>query len=137
MGLDNGFLVKSNKRKITREILPSGIDYPFETDYNDEVEIVYWRKNWGLRNCIMNTFGWRTAPEDQWKFEINKPMEVLTIIEIIASFLDKEKWEDVGDSIWEYEEERPVLIQNIINLAMIHTFMCENPDVYLEFYDSY
>ena len=74
---------------------------------------------------------------DQYKFNIETPTQVLELIEIIASFLDKERWENEGDSIWSYEEIRPVLIQNIINLALIHTFMCENPDVYLEFYDSY
>ena len=137
MGLDNGFYVKSNKRQITREMLPTGIKYPFDTDYNNEVEILYWRKNWGLRNRIMATFDWYKLPVEQYKFEIDNPMQVLTVIEIIASFLDEEKWEDEGNSIWSYTEIRPVLIQNIINLALIHAFMCENPDVFLEFYDSY
>ena len=137
MGLDNGIYVKSNKRQITREILPAGINYPFENDYNDEVEIVYWRKNWGLRNAVMNHFGWRLASEEQYKFEIEKPEQVLNFIEIIASFLDEDHWENEGDSIWDYNEIRHVLIQNIINLAMIYTFMLDNPDVYLEFYDSY
>ena len=118
-------------------MLPIGIKYPFEKDYNNEIEIIYWRKNWGLRNCVMNTFGWRIAAEEQWKFTIDKPLQVLDFIEIIASFLDEEKWEEVGASIWSYEEIRPVLIQNIINLAIIYQFMNENPDVYLEFYDSY
>ena len=137
MGLDNGFYVKSNKRTISREMLPNIIDYPFDTDYNNEVEIVYWRKNWGLRNRLMATFDWYKLPVEQYKFEIDNPMQVLTVIEIIASFLDEEKWEDEGNSIWSYTEIRPVLIQNIINLALIHAFMCENPDVFLEFYDSY
>lgn len=137
MGLDNGFYVKSNRRIISREMLPNIIDYPFDTDYNNEIEIVYWRKNWGLRNRLMATFDWYKLPVEQNKFEIDNPMQVLTIIEIIASFLNEETWEDEGNSIWSYEEIRPVLIQNIVNLAAIHTFMCENPDVYLEFYDSY
>ena len=137
MGLDNGFYVKSNKRQITREMLPVGIKYPFDTDYNNEVEILYWRKNWGLRNRLMATFDWYKLPVEQYKFEIDNPMQVLTVIEIIASFLDEEKWEDEGNSIWSYTEIRPILIQNIINLALIHAFMCENPDVFLEFYDSY
>ena len=137
IGLDNGFYVKSNKRTISREMLPNIIDYPFDTDYNNEVEIVYWRKNWGLRNAVMNHFGWLTASEDQYKFEIDSPMQVLDLIEIIASFLNEETWEDEGNSIWSYKEIRPVLIQNIVNLAAILTVMCENADVYLEFYDSY
>ena len=85
----------------------------------------------------MATFDWYKLPVEQNKFEIDNPMQILTVIEIIASFLNKETWEDEGNSIWSYEEIRPVLIQNIVNLAAIHTFMCENSDVYLEFYDSY
>ena len=134
MGLDNGFYVKSNKRKLTRADLPQGIVYPFEKDYNNEIEIVYWRKNWGLRWAVMDHF---ESSVDQYKFNIETPTQVLEFIEIIASFLDKERWENEGDSIWSYEEIRPVLIQNIINLALIYAFMRENPDVYLVFYDSY
>lgn len=119
-------------------MLPEGIKYPFDKDYTTEgPEILYWRKNWGLRNAIMRAFGWDLASIEQYKFDIDKPEQVLDFIEIIASFMDEETWEDEGSSIWEYKEIRHTLIQNIINLAIIYTFMVENPDVYLEFYDSY
>ena len=137
MGLDNGFYVKSNKRKITRDMLPANIIYPFETDYNDEVEIVYHRKDWGWRNEIMNTFGWRNASEDQWKFEIDTPEDVMTLMEITAGWLDCERWESEGNSIWDYSESRRHLLEDIINFALIYGFMLTNPDIYLEFYDSY
>ena len=136
MGLDNGIYVKSNRRNLTREDMPQGIVFPFDEDYNG-IEILYWRKNWGLRNAVMNHFGCRSSSVDQYYFNIETPSQVLEFIEIIASFLDEERWEDDGNSIWSYEEERPNLIQNIINLALIHAFMRENPDVYLVFYDSY
>ena len=137
IGLDNGIYVKSNKRTISREQLPNGIIYPFNKDYEGDVEIAYWRKCWGLRNDIMNTFGWRTKSPDEWKFEISTPAQVIDLIELIAKWLDKERWENDGDSIWEYEEVREMLIQQIINLALIHGYMSSNPDVYLVFYDSY
>ena len=136
MGLDNGFYVKSNKRQITREMLPAGIIYPFENDYDNNVEIIYHRKDWGWRDSIMVAFGWMTAPENQWKFELT-PSKVLRMIELTASWLDRERWENEGNSIWEYDEIRKVLIRDISNLAIIYGFMLENPDVYLEFYDSY
>ena len=134
MGLDNGIYVKSNRRNLTREDMPQGIVFPFDKDYTNGIEILYWRKNWGLRNAVMDHFD---SSVDQYYFNIETPSQVLEFIEIIASFLDKERWENEGDSIWSYEEIRPVLIQNIINLALIHAFMRENPDVYLTFYDSY
>ena len=136
IGLDNGFYVKSNKRQITREMLPAGIIYPFENDYGNNVEIIYHRKDWGWRNSIMATFGWMTTSENQWKFELT-PSKVLRMIELTASWLDRERWENEGNSIWEYDEIRKVLIRDISNLAIIYGFMLENPDVYLEFYDSY
>lgn len=135
MGLDNGFYVKSNKRKITREMLPSVIKYPFNTDYNGNVEIVYWRKNWGLRYGVLDILDKRF--EDEYRYEIDKPGTVEEIIELIAIFLDPEKWENDGQSIWSADEARPGLLRDIVNLAAIQVFMEENPDVYLEFYDSY
>lgn len=137
MGLDNGWIVKSNKRKITRDMLPAGINYPFEEDYNGEVEIIYHRKDWGWRTTIMNTFGWRNNLEDQWKFEIDTPEQILVLIEMTAKWLNKETWEDEGNSIWTYEEARPHLITDIMNLAIIYGWMLQNPDIYLEFYDSF
>lgn len=50
--------------------------------------------------------------------------------------MNKETWEK-SDTIWEYEEYLPILQQNIINLAIIASFMENNPDIYLVFYDSY
>lgn len=116
-------------------MLPSIIKYPFEKDYGDNVEIVYWRKNWGLRYGVLDILGKRF--EDEYKYEIDKPETVESIIELIAIFLDPEKWENDGQSIWSADKARPGLIRDIINLAAIQIFMEENPDVYLEFYDSY
>ena len=135
MGLDNGFYVKSNKRTITREMLPSAIQFPFNTDYNGDVEIVYWRKNWGLRNAVLDLLNSRFSEE--YRFDIDTPETVIEIIGIIGSFLDPEKWESEGQSIWTAEEARPGLIRDIMNFALIYGFMLENPDVYLQFYDSY
>ena len=118
-------------------MLPAGIVYPFETDYNGEVEIVYHRKDWGWRNEIMNTFGWRAVAVNEYCFEINTPDEVLTLIDITAGWLDKERWENYGDSIWSYDEAHKHLVQDIVNFALIMAFMQSNPDVYIEFYDSY
>ena len=137
MGLDNGCYIKSDKRKLTREDLPQGLMYPFEKDYGENVEIAYWRKCWGLRNSIMNHFGWRETPEEQYKFEIETPEQVLQMIEVIAAWLDEEIWLEDGNSIWTYQEIRPILIHNICNFAIVYGWMLSNPDVYIEFYDSY
>lgn len=119
-------------------MLPSIIKYPSDTDYNGNVEIVYWRKNWGLRYGVLDILGKRFfSSENEYRFEIDKPKTVEEIIELIAMFLDPEKWEEDGQSIWTADEARPILLRDIVNLAAIQVFMEENPDVYLEFYDSY
>ena len=118
-------------------MLPSIINYPSNKDYNDEVEIVYWRKNWGLRYGVLDILDKRFASESESRFEIDKPETIEEIIELIAVFLDPDKWEEDGRSIWTADEARPGLIRDIVNFAAIQVFMVENPDVYLEFYDSY
>ena len=132
MGLDNGIEVKSRQRTITREMLPAEIKYP--NNYND-TEILYWRKNWGLRNRVVDTFP--NDDEHDWCYIIDTPAQVFEFIKIIVQFMNKETWEEDGDSIWEYEEILPILRRDIMNLAIIAAFMENNPDVYLEFYDSY
>ena len=136
MGLDNGIYVRSTHRAITRVMLPEEITYPFERDYDNGVEILYWRKNWGLRNKVVDLL----APINENKkydYIIDTPNQVFDLIRIIVSFMDKDKWEEDGDSIWEYDEILPILQRDVINLSIIAAFMKNNSDVYLEFYDSY
>lgn len=135
MGLDNGILITSHKRKITREMLPKELIYPSNGDYfEDGIEILYWRKNWGLRNKILDL---DLLIDENNDYIIDTPSQVFEIIKIISSFLDKETWEKKADSIWEYQEVLPILQENIINLAIIAAYMKNNQDVYLKFYDSY
>lgn len=130
MGLDNGFYVRSRKRTLTREDLPSTIEYPWSK--GTDLEIVYWRKYWGLRTEICCSF-----PYDDYHITFNTPEEVKDLIKIIRSWMDPERWEDEGNSIWSYDQARPNLEQSIINLSAICEFMKNNPDIYLDFYDSY
>lgn len=137
MGLDNRIEVKSRCRAITREILPEGLVYLWDEKFDspDTVEILYWRKNWGLRNVVVHTFP--IEDDSGYDYLIETPQQVFKLIRIIVSFMDKETWEEDGNSIWDYDEILPILQQNIINLAIIAAFMQNNPDIYLIFYDSY
>lgn len=137
IGLDNGIDVKSRRRAITRKMLPEGLVYPWDEklDSPDTVEILYWRKNWGLRNKVVETFP--LCDGSDWEYAIETSQQVFELIKIIVSFMNKETWEEDGDSIWDYDEILPILQRDIINLAIIAAFMKNNPDVYLVFYDSY
>lgn len=133
MGLDNGIYVKSNRREITRDILPESLVYPFD---GNDVEIAYWRKCWGLRNNILNVLGTRFA-EDNYESEIDTIEKVQDVMDVIYYFMDKEHWESEGDSIWKYENSIRGLRDDYMNLVIMIEFMKDNPDVYLVFYDSY
>lgn len=138
MGLDNGICVKSDQRKITREMLPAEIEYCWDEKYDTESgpEILYWRKNWDLRNAVLGSNAVTPEKNSDYEYRINTVDQVFEIIKIINFYTNKEIWED-SDTIWEYEDYLPILQQNIINLTLIASFMKDNPDVYLIFYDSY
>lgn len=135
IGLDNGFVVKSDKRKIKKEDLPKDIVFPFPQDDDFELEIVYWRKNWGLRGAILDIIG--KGENETYYYPVDTPEEVFNIVHAIFSFMNEVDWEMKGDSIWTYDEIKPILERDIINLILMIPFMRKNPDVYLEFYDSY
>ena len=140
MGLDNGVVIRSSKRPVTRDILPSELVYPFDREYiAGEVEIVYWRKNWNLRNAVLDSNAVFPTEASAYEFSIDTPAQVFELIKIIVSFMNKETWEDneYGSTIWDYDEILPILQQNVMNLAIIASFMINNPDIYLIFYDSY
>ena len=134
MGLDNGIYVRSKQRKLTRKDLPATIKYPWSDKYDEDngIEIVYWRKYWGLRTEICCAFNY-----DDYRIILNTPKEVKDFIKIIMSWINPERWEDEGQSIWSFDEALPNLTQSVINLCAIGRFMIDNPDIYLEFYDSY
>ena len=135
MGLDNGVRIMSNVRKITREMLPKELSYVWEDSNEDDLEIVYWRKNWGLRNEVVRTFS--HSEDNDYEYYLDTVDDVFKLIRIIVSFMNKEKWDNEGSSIWEYEEVISMLQNDIINLCIIAAFMKNNPDIYLIFYDSY
>lgn len=135
MGLDNGFYVRSRKRSLTRENLPKEIVFPFSEDIGGPLEIIYWRKNWGLREAVLDIIGKGDNKTCCWP--IDTPKEVFNIVHAIFSFMNEVDWEMKGESIWTYEEIKPTLERDIVNLILMIPFMRENPDVYLEFYDSY
>ena len=119
-------------------MLPEGIVYPWDEKFDNQeggVEILYWRKNWGLRYIVVTTFP--VYEDTGYDYLIETPQQVFELIRIIVPFMSKEKWEEDGDSIWDYDEILPILQQNVINLTLIASFMQNNPDVYLLFYDSY
>lgn len=133
MGLDNGIDIKGLKIKDIKNI-PWYVELRdcFGPQFN-VTEVCYWRKCWGLRSDIMGVL-------HMYNDEYSHPVEeddIPAIIRVIERYLDKEVWEDEGDSIWTYEEAKGNLLQCIKNLCWLKEYMHENKHVKCEFYDSY
>lgn len=134
MSANSGIYVKSKIRSITKDALPPEIIYPFEESPLDGVEIIYWRKNYGLTETIRQYCKDASLPNENGKYIITQKQQIYNILEIIADFMNEAVWENSGDSMWTYDEVLPYLRQNIDNLIVMMNFMKYNSDIYLVFY---
>ena len=129
MGLDNGFIVTG----LTLADIPSFVKLPFQTDYKNSIEIAYWRKCWGIRNVIFDKI--HTVNQGLAKIDAE---DISVVIKILKHFCSKEIWEEEADSIWEFEEIFEFsLLQQMLNLLWLQSYMKEHPEVECYFYDSY
>ena len=133
MGLDNGFVVQGLKRKD----IPSFVALPHIDkcyDNSDKVEIAYYRKCWGLRDAVLRVLH---APQSGGQFQVEAE-DIPVIVDAIRPFFSKECWDDKGDSIWSFAEVfHYTLVQQIINLQWLYSYMTVHPEVTCYFYDSY
>lgn len=105
MGLDNGIILN------TTYFVPEQLDFP------EEVEICYWRKEWELRNKIMDKCGF---DEDDACGEYTLTIEnINTIISIL---------QELSPSHFSKEIE---------SLKWVVKYITKNPDAEVFFYDSY
>lgn len=129
MGLDNGFILKT---KDTIKV-PSCVEL-FDYEFKDnEYEVVYWRKCWGLRKAVLKVLH---APDDAYHIPVEAE-DIPAIIRAIQPFFSKEYWAENADSIWEYDEFFDNLIQTVLNLSWLKTYLEEHPAAFCYFYDSY
>lgn len=136
MGLDNGIVI----RRIKKENLLKFPNFIKCTAYNEDtndnsycVEIAYWRKCWGIRQVIIDTFH---LDADNANYVFDKE-DISILIKELIPFLSKEYWEENSDSIWEFEDYVENMLQILLNLKWLETYWQENPDIKVEFYDSY
>ena len=130
MGLDNGFILKT-KNVVTVPPFVELFDYDFK---DNEYEVVYWRKCWGLRGAVLDTLN--VAEDGQYHIPIESE-DIPALIRAIKPFFSKEYWERNGHSIWEFDEFFDNLVQTVLNLSWLQTYLDEHPDASCYFYDSY
>lgn len=132
MGLDNGIVLR---RKDNQEF-----ELPLSccNKYENSIELCYWRKCYGIRNAIINKLH-LSKEGGNYVVDIE---DVPAIIRILKHFVDKDIWENEGESIWDYVEDdmKDTLIDDIIVLSKLIDWIKGNPnkdDYVLYFYDSY
>ncbi len=133
MGLDNGIILKKNST-----VLPFWLKKQFKYEPSENLEICYWRKCWGIRNIIL-----AMDFENKQEILINDGVyyltakDIHTIRVILRYFSNRKTWEDVGNSIWSWEEFRQILRKQRRALWWLEGYLKRNPEVVCYFYDSY
>lgn len=131
MGLDNGIEIKRNEKSMNIYNKLKKFELSYDEENKLDFEVAYYRKCWNIRNIIASCIGGLND-------NLETPIERVHIPKIISALksLNKENWEDEGDSIWTYEEQEPFIRQHIKNLKYLYKLMAKyDLDVY--FYDSY
>lgn len=128
MGLDNGIILRDVKSKelVVNKLI--NLDNLEDTS----VEICYWRKCWGIRNAIVEKLHLNDGEESKLDVE-----DIPVIIKILFDFYGQTEWEEDADSIWEWDEFKDTLRQQIFNLVWLYNYMLEHSDAEVIFYDSY
>jgi len=134
MGLDNGIIIKgANAIKEDLEKCPC-----FEWDKCDAEQdyqhIAYWRKCWGVRDAILKVLH---APEHGDGEFVVEYDDVPAILRAIKPFLKEKKWEEDGNSIWEYDDFIDTMVDIYIKLTWLADYMNTHKDLQVYFYDSY
>ena len=119
MGLDNGIILRdvNSKELVVNKLI--NLDNLEDTS----TEICYWRKCWGIRNAIVE------------KLHFNDNEEYKLDVEDIGHL--QTEWEEDADSIWEWDEFKDTLRQQIFNLIWLYDYMLAHSDAEVIFYDSY
>lgn len=128
MGLDNGIILRdiNPKELVVNKLI--NLDNLEDTS----AEICYWRKCWGIRNAIVGKLHFNDNEESKLDIE-----DIPVIIKILFDFYGQTEWEEDADSIWEWDEFKDTLRQQIFNLMWLYDYMLKHSDAEVIFYDSY
>ena len=130
MGLDNGIVLKSPKS-------PKAIFHGFnfiDSLGENNIEICYWRKCWGIRREILSIFPFTYTNDGIYYLTADN---IKDIRKIIRYFCNQKHWEEDANSIWTYAEFRSVLTIQWMQLWRLEKYLRTHADAICYFYDSY
>lgn len=131
MGLDNGIMMRRRDGKPMKWIQSLRL-FSF---YNQEVDLAYWRRCWGLRREIMAVAHCKDG--DDTELSVKNLTDILRLIRIYH--FDETAWCDACNDYWEYTKHvRRNGWRFCINLWLARFLIKFFPQVYqVYFYDSY
>lgn len=131
MGLDNSIEVKRTPFSTNLKELQS-YAMTWDDKKQFDFEFAYWRKCWNVRAAILNCL-------DKEVNNYSMPLSVAEIDRIIEALkgFNKKNWEDMGSSIWTWQEQKPWLKKAIKNLEQLKKLMEKYPELEVVFVDSY
>ncbi len=147
MGLDNGIVLKAKEDiRVPNELIltkydirgsfnSDDIDEPLDIILKDEqVEICYWRKCWGMRNEMIHCLE-KCNLDTEYTYKI--PLDELDeVCDIINKFTKEKYYNMYARSIWDWDEMVDRLKLQVARLEWCKELLREDK-IELEFYDSY
>ena len=130
MGLDNGIVLKMNSVDAKKAGCPF-----LDCNYDDnEVDICYWRKCYGLRDLIFEEL----KLDDSNSYYSLTRDNIDTLVDLLIFLVESEEsWINNAESIWEYDEYLPNMCRCILKLTWLKEYWETHPDIKVYFYDSY
>lgn len=135
MGLDNGIRIKTENELPDFEVFPKSF-----YGNNIEYEVAYWRKCYGIRSNILAIY--RANHHIETKNTFNFALDVNDLKDIQwflhQCAISERYFNDQVNSIWDYEELKSKLEQQVKNLELVITQKLKLGDgLKVFFYDSY
>lgn len=139
MGLDNGIYWKPRNNKEKDVAFPDYVDFYYDS-FENEYEVCYWRKCWGLRGHIFDIIDNAAKVEvdsGQYGYELIRA-DLVQIQQMLIDYLRyPDRW-DEEKNYWDFDNVKEGLTQNIVNLGwMIDYMRLESPMAFVYFMDSY
>lgn len=149
MGLDNGIVVKTKEQSQVFDWVQKTVfkasDEPTlvydEGEYKYEYDITYWRKCYGIRSFILSVYR-RNHPDDKIddRYSYNLTTDDIKDIQwfLHHCIISEQYYNDQANSIWEYEDLRPILEQQVRSLEiLLQEIAKQGNNIKVIFYDSY
>lgn len=139
MGLDNGIILETNK---PIRYFPWFVNFEWIKEESSPekyvYEVAYWRKCYGLRECIFNITD-TPISNDKYEYDFEK-QEIRKVIELLFKVNNAEQWSDMSN-LWDYQENsiNKLLFSQIGTLMWVYEWMDKRPQDIIRcyFYDSY